>query len=95
MQSATDHAGKPLTKNEHLIKWVEEIARLTKPDTIVWCDGSEEERHRLTEQAVQSQDIATVQGVVMFVAACFVTVNFIVDVSILHFEFGAFALIAL
>jgi peptide/nickel transport system permease protein len=36
---------------------------------------------RLTEQAVQSQDIATVQGVVMFVAACFVTVNFIVDVS--------------
>jgi peptide/nickel transport system permease protein len=36
---------------------------------------------RLTEQAVQAQDIPTVQGVVMFVAACFVTVNFIVDVS--------------
>jgi phosphoenolpyruvate carboxykinase (GTP) len=40
MQSATDHTGKPLAKNQHLIKWVEEMARLTKPDTIVWCDGS-------------------------------------------------------
>lgn len=36
---------------------------------------------RLAEQAVQAQDIPTVQGVVMFVAACFVTVNFIVDIS--------------
>ena len=52
MQSPTDHAGKPLTKNKHLLEWVEEMAHLTKPDQIVWCDGSEEERQRLTEQAV-------------------------------------------
>jgi peptide/nickel transport system permease protein len=36
---------------------------------------------RLTEQAVRAQDIPVVQGVVMFVAVCFVTFNFIVDVS--------------
>jgi phosphoenolpyruvate carboxykinase (GTP) len=52
MHPPTDHAGKTLTKNDHLIKWVDEMARLTKPDAIVWCDGSEEEKHRLTEEAV-------------------------------------------
>src|SRR5216684_4029364 len=36
-----------------LTSWVEEVAGLTKPDQVVWCDGSEEERNRLTGQAVR------------------------------------------
>ena len=28
------------TKNERLLDWVEEIAALTEPDQILWCDGS-------------------------------------------------------
>jgi len=52
MQPPTDHAGKILTKNQHLLQWVAETARLTKPDRVVWCDGSDEEKHRLTEEAV-------------------------------------------
>lgn len=36
-------------KNEKLIKWVEEVARLTKPDNIYWCDGSEEENERMIQ----------------------------------------------
>src|SRR5450432_1154236 len=52
MQTPTDAAGKPLTKNQHLLDWVDEMARLTKPDHVVWCDGSDEERHRLTEETV-------------------------------------------
>jgi phosphoenolpyruvate carboxykinase (GTP) len=52
MQYPTDYTGKLLTKNQHLCTWIDEIARLTKPDRIVWCDGSEEEKHRLTEEAV-------------------------------------------
>ena len=44
-------AGVP-TSNPTLLKWVEDCAKLTKPDQIIWCDGSEDEKRRLTEQAV-------------------------------------------
>src|SRR6478672_1374856 len=47
-----DASGKPLTKNEHLVAWVAEMAKLTKPDRIVWCDGSDDEKKRLTDEAV-------------------------------------------
>ena len=30
-------------KNQKLVAWVTDIATLTKPDSIYWCDGSQEE----------------------------------------------------
>lgn len=45
--------GEALAKrNAELTKWVESVAKMTQPEAIVWCDGSEEERKQLTEQAV-------------------------------------------
>jgi phosphoenolpyruvate carboxykinase (GTP) len=41
-----------LTSNQHLLTWVDEMAALCQPDQVVFCDGSEEERKRLTEYAV-------------------------------------------
>src|SRR5262245_60682646 len=35
------------TRNEKLRAWVEEVAELTQPDAIHWCDGSAEEYDRL------------------------------------------------
>jgi phosphoenolpyruvate carboxykinase (GTP) len=41
-------------KHPRLIGWVREIAALTKPDSIVWCDGSDDEYERLCAQMVAS-----------------------------------------
>ncbi|MEU7831636.1 MULTISPECIES: phosphoenolpyruvate carboxykinase (GTP) [unclassified Nonomuraea] len=41
------------TSNAELVAWVNQIAALTQPDRIEWCDGSEEEWTRLTNLLVE------------------------------------------
>ncbi len=40
-----------------LNQWVEQVARLTRPAAIHWCDGSETERDRLTALMLESGDL--------------------------------------
>jgi len=40
-----------------LTQWVEDIARLTQPDQIHWCDGSDAENAGLVEQMLASGDL--------------------------------------
>ena len=40
----------PPTTHAALIAWVSEIADLAQPDAVVWCDGSDAEWSRLTEE---------------------------------------------
>ena len=42
------------TKNKRLLAWVSEVAELTIPDRIEWCDGSDAEWNRLTQELVAS-----------------------------------------
>ncbi|WP_053753575.1 phosphoenolpyruvate carboxykinase (GTP) [Streptomyces sp. MMG1533] len=51
---ARDIAAPPVipTTHKELLSWVNEIAELTQPDNVVWCDGSEAEYERLCEELV-------------------------------------------
>jgi len=53
MASQATPSGAP-TRNTTLLNWVRDMSGLCKPDHVVWCDGSEEERARLTQVAVDA-----------------------------------------
>lgn len=43
-------ASRPLSQNEHLLKWVEKVAALTRPKSVHWVDGSQGEYDRLCNE---------------------------------------------
>jgi len=42
------------TKHEKLVAWVDQVAELTEPDAIHWCDGSAQEYDALAQQLVDA-----------------------------------------
>jgi phosphoenolpyruvate carboxykinase (GTP) len=47
----------PMTTNAALAAWVDDVARMCRPDTVVWCDGSEAEHERLVGEALRVGDL--------------------------------------
>ncbi|KAF0240831.1 MAG: phosphoenolpyruvate carboxykinase [Planctomycetota bacterium] len=54
MPTSSTQSAKLPSKNKALLNWVDEVALLTKPDRVVWCDGSEKEKDRFTKEAVDA-----------------------------------------
>jgi phosphoenolpyruvate carboxykinase (GTP) len=50
------------TGNRNAIDWVGEMAGLCEPDAVYWCDGSAEEKERLTGQAVAERVLVKLDG---------------------------------
>lgn len=50
--TASRDVSRPLSANRHLLNWVEKIAALTRPDSIHWVDGSDDEYTALCEKLV-------------------------------------------
>ena len=48
-----DNLGACNTTNKIVLAWVQEIANLCRPDQVFWCNGSNEEKAALSEQAVR------------------------------------------
>ncbi len=43
--------------NREVSDWVNDVARLTQPDRIYWCDGSDEEYHTLERELVAKKEL--------------------------------------
>ncbi|MEQ1946348.1 MAG: phosphoenolpyruvate carboxykinase (GTP) [Bryobacteraceae bacterium] len=54
MATPARKSAQPLSKNTHLVNWVNKMAALTTPDEIYWVDGSKEEYDHLCDQMVAS-----------------------------------------
>ena len=46
-----------MTQNESVIKWIEYIKGIVKPDNVVWIDGSEKQLEALREEACSKKEI--------------------------------------
>nr|WP_302598352.1 phosphoenolpyruvate carboxykinase (GTP) [uncultured Cellulosilyticum sp.] len=46
-----------LTSNKNVLNWVEEMVALTKPDKVVWIDGSKEQLDEIRKQSVESGEM--------------------------------------
>ncbi|MGZ0212044.1 MAG: phosphoenolpyruvate carboxykinase (GTP) [Actinomycetales bacterium] len=51
------HFSAPDGTNHSVIAWVDEIAALTQPDEVVWCNGSPEEADTLAELMIETGTI--------------------------------------
>jgi phosphoenolpyruvate carboxykinase (GTP) len=60
-QAAPVPGGTP-TRNKKLLQWVDEVAKLTQPDRIHWCDGSEAEYDRLCAELVVAGTFRKLDG---------------------------------
>ncbi len=46
-----------MTNNKYILSWIDEMAAMTKPDRIVWIDGTEEQAEELRREACRTGEL--------------------------------------
>jgi phosphoenolpyruvate carboxykinase (GTP) len=57
MARASEHVTHLASLNRDVSHWVQEVAKLTQPDRIFWCDGSESEFQLLERELVAKKEL--------------------------------------
>ncbi|MGA9025646.1 MAG: phosphoenolpyruvate carboxykinase (GTP) [Steroidobacteraceae bacterium] len=57
MATAPQHVTTLASLNQPVSAWVDEVAKLTQPDTVYWCDGSDAEFQMLERQLVARKEL--------------------------------------
>ncbi|MBE6563311.1 MAG: phosphoenolpyruvate carboxykinase (GTP) [Ruminococcaceae bacterium] len=51
------YGDEKMTNNKYVLNWIEEMAAITKPDKIVWIDGTEEQAEALRAEACSTGEM--------------------------------------
>ncbi len=57
MATAPQHVNALESMNRDVSAWVEEVAKLTQPQHVYWCDGSQAEFQRLQRELIASKEL--------------------------------------
>ncbi len=69
MATAAVHVAPISLLNREVASWVDEVARLTQPERIHWCDGSDAEYQQLERELVAKKDLLAARTRPTFPAA--------------------------
>ncbi len=56
-KAVAPEANPALTENKAVLAWIDEMAKMTQPDKIVWIDGSDAQAQALREEAVSTGEL--------------------------------------
>ena len=57
MATAAQHVASLASLNHDVAKWVEQVAALTRPQKIQWCEGSDAEFQSLKRELIASKEL--------------------------------------
>lgn len=70
MATAAQHVSSLASLNRDVSAWVDGVAKLTQPDHIYWCDGSQAEFQSLQRELIGSKELLPLNSQSFPAASC-------------------------